>query len=278
MGPYGADDCKEGSSGLDQGGAVLGVDAADCDAGEFHEFGPPGDEFGLCPGGRFLRGGGEEGAEGHVVRAILAGLHGEVSAVVAGDAEGEGWADKGACFAGRGIGLADVDAVGAGLQDKVGAVVEEEGDAARLGDREKGVDGAAPVVVVGFLEAKLDGGDVACVEGASEGLGEVGAGCGGGDEVEFAVGHQGFIQCGCGFERRRLAQDDRGRPGAVGCGLADGGVAVTLEPGFEAAECAGVVKVQGWGALGENEGAVGALEDGGVGGAWVENDDAAAEV
>jgi hypothetical protein len=141
-------------------------------------------------GGGILGGGGEKRAERDVVRAVLAGLHREVPAVVAGDAEGEGGADEGAGFACRGVGLADMDAVGPMGVDEIGAVIEEEGDAAGLGDGAERVDGAAPVVVVGLLEAQLDGRHIARVQGAGERFGEVGAGGGGGDEIKLAVGHQ----------------------------------------------------------------------------------------
>ena len=172
VGPDGVDDGEEVGAGVDEGLGVFGGYAADCDAGEFHDLGPPGEDAGFGVELGLFGGCGVEGAEGDVVGGVFAGLHGEVPAVVAGDAEGEVFADAGAGLAGVHVCLADVDAVAAVVGDEVGAVIEEEGDVAGLGDGAEGFDCAAPVVVVDVFEAELDGGDVARVERAGERVGE----------------------------------------------------------------------------------------------------------
>ncbi len=111
--------------------------------------------LGVGAGRRLFGRGREEGAEGDVVGAVLAGLHGEVAAGVAGDAQGEAGQEL-AGVGGRRVGLADMGAVAARSGGEVGAVVEQEGDAAGLDDRAQGVDGAAPGVVGRVLQAELD--------------------------------------------------------------------------------------------------------------------------
>lgn len=60
-----------------------------------------------------------------------------------------------------------MDAVAAGLGRQIGAVVQDEGDVARLGDREQDVDGAADRVVIDILQPQLETGDVAAVKACS---------------------------------------------------------------------------------------------------------------
>ncbi len=81
---------------------------------------------------------------------------------------GELGTDQGAGGAGRGVLLADMDAVGAGLADEIGPVVQQEGDAAGLRDRAQRVGGAADRVVRDILQAKLQRRDVAGIERGGE--------------------------------------------------------------------------------------------------------------
>jgi hypothetical protein len=84
--------------------------------------------------GGVLGGGREEGPEGHVVGAGLGGLHGQVAAVVAGDADHRARPhDLAGLLVGR-VALADMDAVAAQPGGEVRAVVEDHRHVVRAGD------------------------------------------------------------------------------------------------------------------------------------------------
>ena len=119
-----------------------------------------------------LGGGGIKGAESDVIGASLSGDHGEMPRIVAGDADDGIVADQGARLVIGGIVLAHVNPVAAGLGGEIGAVVQEEGDIAGLGDRGKGEGGLPDGVVVDALETKLDAGDLAGIQGQGQGIGE----------------------------------------------------------------------------------------------------------
>ena len=123
------------------GRAVFGVDTADRDARQFHDVGPPAQEFGLGARRRRLRRGVEEGAERDVVRAVLARRHREVAAGVATDAEREIAEQFARRRRGRVV-LPDMRAVAAMRDGEIGPVVEEERDAAALRDGTQHVDRA----------------------------------------------------------------------------------------------------------------------------------------
>ena len=72
---------------LDEAAPILRRDAADGDAGELEQAGPPGEDGRVRTVVGFLGGRGEEGAEGDVVGACVARFHGEMAAVVAGHAD-----------------------------------------------------------------------------------------------------------------------------------------------------------------------------------------------
>ena len=140
---------------------------------------------------------------------------------MAGDAQGEAGAEQASGVRGGSVGLADMGAVAAGGRDQVGTVVQQEGDAAGLGDGAQRVDRATPMVVGGFLEAELDGGDVAGIERGGQGVGEGRAGGGGGDEVEAAGVGQGSWLRGLAFPggatltpaRSRMREREKGGAG-----------------------------------------------------------------
>ena len=99
--------------------------------------------------------GGKEGAERHVVGAVLARLHGEIAATLAGDAERCLRTDQRPRLARRDVLLPDMDAIAAGGAHQVGAVVQQERNATRLCHRAQRVDGAPPVVLGDVLQPQL---------------------------------------------------------------------------------------------------------------------------
>ena len=113
---------------------------------------------------RVLGRGREKGAERDVIGPLFARFHGQMARIVAGDAD-DAVAQR---LAGIGIGgilLADMDAVAAGLEGEVGAVVQQNGDAAPLRRRAQHVHHATQIVVGQVLQADLDTGDVAGIQG-----------------------------------------------------------------------------------------------------------------
>lgn len=124
--PYGADDRNEVGARFGQERKIVLGDAADGDRGDFHQFGPPAQQAGFGAGLRCLGRGWEEGAEGDVVRPLFGRLHGEVPAVVAGDAEAqaiEQAADVGEAAVGGEVVLAEMGAVASGFECEAGGVV-----------------------------------------------------------------------------------------------------------------------------------------------------------
>ena len=172
MVPNRGDHGDEVGPGPNQRRAVFRLDAADGHARDFHDLAPPLQDVRSRLVAHRLGVGGVEGAESHIVGAFFTGFHGEMAAVVAGDADNGVLADQAPRLGITGVLLADMDAVATGLGGDVGAVVDDEGDAASLGDRPQRVAGAADEVglggfigVAGRFQAQLHAGDVAGVEG-----------------------------------------------------------------------------------------------------------------
>ena len=223
MSPDRGDDSDEVGPGPHQRGAVLRRDAADGDAGDFHDLAPPLQDFRSRLVEPRLGVGGVEGAEGDVVGTLFACHHGEMPAVVAGDADDGVLADDAAGLGVGGVLLADMDAVAAGFGGDVGAVVDEEGDAALLGDGPQAVAGPADEVglrrLVGVarrLQPHLHAGDVAGVEGFGQLRREdVEVQLGRGDEVEAAGGGIGHREGTGVVKRKRPSPNKSGKAAAL---------------------------------------------------------------
>src|SRR5688572_33244921 len=109
---------------LDQHTTVLDRDAAYCNTGYGHRRAPIAQELRIGAHRRLLARAGEEGTEGDIVRALLAGLISQVLRRVAGDADDRRRAYQRARLPVIGIALANVDAVGAHRCGDIRPVVE----------------------------------------------------------------------------------------------------------------------------------------------------------
>ena len=172
MAPHRAHHGQEIRPGLHQRRAVRRRDAADGAARQFHQLGPPGQDLRIGLNRHFLGRAGKEGAEGHVIRAVLAGLHRQVAAVLAGHAQRQARSDQLAGLCGGSVLLADMHAVAAGSHDQVGTVVQQEGHAARLRHRAQRVDRTPPGGVGLVLQAELNGGDITAIQRPGKLVGE----------------------------------------------------------------------------------------------------------
>ncbi len=110
---------------MDDGGGVLGVDAADAENGDAEVGGQFFDERESLGGLSGVGGGGEEGAGDEVVGTLALGFEGSPG-IVDGAAYEHSVADEGASFAGcEGI-FAKVNAVGAGEDGHVHTLIDDE--------------------------------------------------------------------------------------------------------------------------------------------------------
>ena len=124
---------------------------------------------------RVLGRGREEGAERDIVGAGLARLHGEMAAVVAGDADLRVGAEQGPRLARIAVALAEMDAVGADPLRKPHIVVDDERDLARGADRLQRHGKARRLMLVDALHAQLEGGDRPGVERRGKAIREIAA-------------------------------------------------------------------------------------------------------
>jgi hypothetical protein len=115
-----------------------------------------------------------EGAEGNIVGAALAGLHGEMPAGMAGRADDRIWPKDTPRFLDRRIALAHMHAVRAQLEAQIWPVVDDEGNAARLCDRGQRGARAQHGIISDPLEPQLEAGDVTRVKRARQDLGKAG--------------------------------------------------------------------------------------------------------
>src|SRR6185369_12763074 len=100
---------------------------------------PPAENCRLRAVVRGLGRGRIKGAESHIIRAVLARLHREVTAVVAGPADLRRRAEHRSRLANVAVGLAEVDPIGAEALSERNAVVDDEGDARIGADALKGL-------------------------------------------------------------------------------------------------------------------------------------------
>ena len=171
------------------GAAFVDGDPADGDAGGHHVCLPDRQELRVGAGRRVLGRGREEGAEGDVVGAALGGLHGQVQAVVAGDADHARRGPRSAGPRQRHVVLAHMDAVaaergrrGPGRSLRITATP-------RAWAMGMSASTAAAMIVVGrVLQPDLQRRDVAGVQGVGQGAAEGGQVVepGRGDQVEAA--------------------------------------------------------------------------------------------
>ena len=191
---------EEIRSRLDQRPTVAGSDAADGDAGDFEELGPPVEQI----GGRafrvalVLRARREECPEGDLVRPRLARFHGEVAAGVAGDADLRLAPQFGARVSGRAVVLPEMHPVGLQALGERDRIVDDEGHVMRRTDGLQRGRKAGSLVLVDTLHPELEGCDEitvppsACGERALEPGGKLPADVERGDEVELGLGHGGL--------------------------------------------------------------------------------------
>src|SRR5207249_1681641 len=170
--PDAADDGEQVGARPNERGEVGRGDAADGARGHLRPLRPAAQHLGIGQIGDLLRGGRKEGAEGDVARAVLDGAIGQVVGGLAGDAERTAAAHQATRLPRRHVFLADVGAVAPAGRHEIGAIVQQELDAARLADGPERVDRALPHVVGGVLQPELDRGDVAGVERPGERVGE----------------------------------------------------------------------------------------------------------
>ena len=124
---------------------------------------------------------GKERAERDIVRAVLAGLHRQVAAALAGDAECHVGAHQFRRASRAGMSSCPTCAPSlAGLAHQISAVVQQERDAARLRHRAQHVDRAAPGIIVNVLQPKLHRRDIAGIQrGCQRSANGTGSSCGG---------------------------------------------------------------------------------------------------
>ena len=213
---------------------------------------------------------------------FAAGVDGEADGGAA-EAErvGDGSGDGLVLFGGEAVAAVELEDGGDGAGEGCGAGLDhaERGGVGveACGQREAevvvrvvggGVGGEAAGGAV--FEALIDGEDDH-LAGSAEGALHEDAG-----EVRLGAGVVALVFVEDGLDGRRdLHGCPLGRGAAGARGLADGGRAVTLEPGFEMAVGALLTQIEGVGAFREHEGVGRAGLDGGEGGAGLEDDDAA---
>lgn len=137
---------------------------------------------------RRLGRGREEGAERDIVGARLASLHGEVAAVVTGDADLRGRAEQQARRARVAVALAEMDAVGAEPLGQRHVVVDDEGDVAPGADRLQRPRQPRRLVLVDALHPELERRHRPGVERFGQALGKGARHVERRDQVELAAG------------------------------------------------------------------------------------------
>ena len=151
-----------------------------------HDLAPPAQQLDIGGALRRLGLGREKRAKGDVIGAGLGRLDGKVTAVVTGDADDGRWPEQPPRLGIAGILLAEMDAVAAGGFGEIGAVVHQKGDVVLLRHRHQRIRGAADRIVGGFLQAKLQAGDIAGVERQGKPVGEIRRQFWRGNEIEAA--------------------------------------------------------------------------------------------
>ena len=128
------------------------------------QFLPPGQNISVRRGGGLFGRGWKERPEGDVIGAPFACFEGKIAVGLARNADDGLLAHDPPCFVIRGVFLADMDAVAAGLCGEIGTVVQDKGDIAILRDGAQDVTGTPDVVVRHVFQAKLDAGDLAAIQ------------------------------------------------------------------------------------------------------------------
>ena len=130
----------------------------------------------------------EEGAEGDIIGTRLARLHGEMAAVMGGDADLRRGAEQGAGLARVAVVLAEMDSVGADPLRQRRRIVDDEGDLARGAKPLQRPGEARRLVLVDSLHPKLEGGHGTGVERGGEPVRKVAADLERRDQIELAGG------------------------------------------------------------------------------------------
>ncbi len=196
IGPHARGDGQKVGAGGHQWTSVVNGDAADGDTRHDHRLLPDRQHLGVGAGRGGFGQGRKEGAESDVVRAGLGGLHGEVAAIVAGDAYDAVAADQATRLAVTGVALADMNAVAIETRGEVGTVVEDQGDLAFAGDRQQGAHGPLYDLVGDLFQPYLQRRHVAALQGRLERRGEDSRILDGrwADQIETTDGrHRGFM-------------------------------------------------------------------------------------
>src|SRR6185312_7362105 len=168
MFPHAGRHRQEVRASVDKNWRVLDRDAANGHTWHHHHLAPPAQQLDVRLGLGFFGLGREEGAKGDIVGAGLARLHGQVPAVMTGDADDAAGQQPPRLGVG-GILLADMDAVAAQFGGKVGPVVQDEGSAGRLYHGAQRIHRAADFLIADVLQAQLERGDIAAFQRFLEG-------------------------------------------------------------------------------------------------------------
>src|SRR5262245_47030638 len=170
--PDAADDREQARARPHERGEIGGGDTADGARGHLRPLHPPAQHLGIGQVRDLLGGGRKERAERDVAGAVLHGAVGQIVGRLAGDAERAARAHQTSRLARRHVLLPDVGTVAPRSRDEVGAVVQQELDAARLADGSEHVDRTLPRVIGRVLQPELHRGDVTGVEGLAPRVGE----------------------------------------------------------------------------------------------------------
>jgi hypothetical protein len=138
--------------------------------------------------------GREEGAEGDIVGARLAGFHGEMTAVVAGDADLRLGAEQRPGLARIAVTLAEMDAVGVQPPGQRHVVIDDEGDVMLGADRLQRRGESRRLVLVDPLHAKLEGGHRSGGKRLGKPLGKSAADVERRDQIELASPAVGALE------------------------------------------------------------------------------------
>ena len=141
--------------------------------------------------------GRKERAKRHIIGPGLGGVHRQMPAVMAGDADDGLFTDDPPRLGDRHVGLAQMNAVATQFSREVRSVVQEQGDAIRPADRAHCTNHRADDLIRRILQANLQGRDIAALHRAGQLRGEGGgiADDVRGDQIETAgwVGHGGLM-------------------------------------------------------------------------------------
>ncbi len=111
---------------MNQGRGIVDRNAANGDARDFKQLRPPFDQSGIGTRARCLGGRVEEGPEGNIVCPLLARLHRQMAAVMAGDADDARRTDRLSRQGIRRVFLADMHPVAAQIDRQLRVVIQND--------------------------------------------------------------------------------------------------------------------------------------------------------